>query len=304
MKLEKISYKGWDNCLQLSNEFATLVVTLDVGPRIISYALKGGKNVFKNYEEMMGVTEGAEWMIFGGHRLWHAPEDALRTYAPDFGPVAHEWDGVTLTLRPPEESGTGIRKELDVSLEPNSAGVRVVHRLYNHNLWDVTLAPWALSVMDAGARAIVPQEPFGPHPDFLLPARPLVLWRFTDMSDPRWHWGRKYIQLQQDPGKPMPQKLGLFNHHGWAACAVNACLFVKKYPALSDAPHADMGANTEIFTNGDMLELETLGPLARIPSGGQVAHVEHWGLFPVKVDEREENIEQSVLPCVDKVSNV
>ena len=252
----------------------------------------------------MGVTEGSEWMIFGGHRLWHAPEDEVRTYAPDFKPVDHEWDGATLTLRPPEESGTGIRKELEVTLDPKGAGVRVMHRLYNHNLWKIALAPWALSVMDSGARAIIPQEPFGPHPEFLLPARPLVLWRFTDMSDPRWHWGQKYIQLQQDPSNPMPQKLGLFNHHGWAACAVNDCLFVKKYPSLPDQQHTDMGANTEIFTNGDMLELETLGPLTQIPAGGRAEHVEHWGLFPVQVDTREESIEQNVLPCVDKVAYV
>ncbi|MCC5850432.1 MAG: hypothetical protein JJU29_20290 [Verrucomicrobia bacterium] len=304
MKLEKTTYKGWENCLRLFNDTVELVVTLDVGPRIISYALKNGKNVFKNYDEMMGLTSGSEWMIFGGHRLWHAPEDAVRTYAPDFGPVDHEWDGATLILRPPEETGTGIRKEMEISLDPTGSGVRVLHRLFNHNLWDVELAPWALSVMDRGARAIVPQEPFGDHPNHLLPARPLVLWRFTDMADPRWKWGTRFIELQQDPANDAPQKVGLFNHHGWAACAVNEALFVVKYPVHAGKSHADMGANTELFTNGDMLEVETLGPLTRIPAGGMASHPEHWGLFPVDVPAEEENIEQVVLPCVNKVANV
>ena len=304
MNPEKTTYKGWDNCLKLSNESVELVVTLDVGPRIISYALTGGKNVFKNYEEMMGVTAGEEWMIFGGHRLWHAPEDEVRTYAPDFGPVESSWEGGVLTLRPPEEARTGIRKEIEIRLNPHDSGVRVVHRLYNHNLWEVELAPWSLSVMDRGARAIVPQEPFGPHPQHLLPARPLVLWRFTDMSDPRWTWGKGFVQLQQDPAVESPQKVGMFNSLGWVACAVNDALFVVKTAVSAGKPHADLGVNTELFTNGDMLEVETLGPLTRIPPGGVAEHTEHWGLFPAKVEKSEESIEQTVLPCVHKVGDV
>lgn len=304
MQLEKISYKGWDNCLRLANDEVELIVTLDVGPRVISYARKGGKNVFKNYEDMMGVKEGSEWMIFGGHRLWHAPEDAVRTYAPDFGPVDHAWDGGSLVLRPPEESGTGIRKEMEITLAPSGSGVRVVHRLYNHNLWDTELAPWCLSVMDRGARAIVPQEPFGAHPEHLLPARPLVLWRFTDMSDPRWTWGKRFIQLQQDPAAEAPQKVGMFNARGWVACVVNDSLFVVKHPVHPHKPHADMGSNVELFTNGDMLEVETLGPLNRIPAGGVAEHVEQWGLFGVIPEKSDESIEQTVLPCVNKVANV
>lgn len=279
MKLEPTEYKGWKNCLRLSNDHAELVITLDVGPRIISYALKGGRNVFKNYEEQMGVTSGDEWAIFGGHRLWHAPEDEARTYAMDFDPVEHEWNGISLILRPREEALTGIRKEMEITLHPDSACVRVAHRLYNHNLWDVELAPWCLSVMDKGARAIVPQEPFGEHPAHLLPARPLVLWPFTDMADSRWTWGTRYVQLQQDPSLDMPQKVGMFNSLGWAACAVNEALFIVKYPVNSGKTHADMGANTELFTNGDMLEVETLGPLGKIVPGGRVEHVESWGLF-------------------------
>jgi hypothetical protein len=33
--LEKISYGGWTNCLKLSGDGIELIVTLDVGPRVI-----------------------------------------------------------------------------------------------------------------------------------------------------------------------------------------------------------------------------------------------------------------------------
>jgi hypothetical protein len=303
MIFEKTTYRGWKNCLRLANDYVELVITLDVGPRIISYALKGGKNVFKNYEEMMGVTEGTEWMIFGGHRLWHAPEDPLRTYAFDFDPVAYEWSGGVLTLRPPEEKATGLRKEILITLAPNSSQVKVVHRLYNQALWEVELAPWCLSVMDKGARAIVPQEPHGAHPDYLLPARPLVVWRFTDMADPRWTWGSRYIQLRQEASGG-PQKVGVFNSLGWAACAVNQSLFIVKYQVNPGKAHADCGVNTELFTNEDMLEVETLGALTRIAPGGMAEHIENWGLFAQEVGPSEAEISAAVLPCVEKVANV
>ncbi len=303
MKLETTEYKGWKNCLRLSNGHVELVMTLDVGPRIISYALKGGRNVFKNYEEMMGKTSGDEWFIFGGHRLWHAPEDEVRTYSMDFDPVEHEWNGVSLTLRQRVESLTGIRKEMEITLDPDSCGVRVVHRLYNQTLWDVELAPWCLSVMDKGARAIVPQEPYGEHPIHMLPARPLVLWPFTDMADPRWTWGTRYLQLQQDPKRETPQKAGVFNSHGWAACAVNGAVFIVKYPVNKGKPHADMGSNTELFTNGDMLEVETLGPLSKLVPGGKVEHVESWGLFAATPGPSESDLDAILPKMLGQVAN-
>ena len=302
--LDTLSYKGWKNCLRLANESVELIVTTDVGPRIISYSLLGGRNVFKQYDEMMGATSGNEWMIFGGHRLWHAPEDAVRTYAPDFEPVAYAWDGRVLTLRPPEEADTGIRKEMEIHLAEEGPGVRVVHRLYNHNLWEVELAPWCLSVMDRGARAVAPQEPFGPHPENLLPARPLVLWPFTDMADPRWTWGTRYLQLQQDPDRDSPQKVGFFNSLGWVACFVNDSLFVVKYAVHPKAAHADLGANTELFTNGDMLEVETLGALTRIAPGGNAEHTEHWGLFPAEGGTSEAELDTVLLPRIAEVDDV
>ena len=70
---EKVEYRGWKNNIKLTNGEAELIVTLDVGPRVIRYALAGGKNVFKEYDEQMGKSGESEWMIRGGHRLWAAP---------------------------------------------------------------------------------------------------------------------------------------------------------------------------------------------------------------------------------------
>jgi hypothetical protein len=46
VKVEKIEYKGWRNCYQVSNGEVALVVTSDVGPRVISFGFVGGQNLF------------------------------------------------------------------------------------------------------------------------------------------------------------------------------------------------------------------------------------------------------------------
>src|SRR5271168_771792 len=81
--IEKVPYQGWPNCYRVTNGEVELIVTSDIGPRIMRFGFVGGKNLFKEYEDQLGGTGEAEWKLRGGHRIWSAPEDAKRTYALD-----------------------------------------------------------------------------------------------------------------------------------------------------------------------------------------------------------------------------
>jgi hypothetical protein len=272
-----LAYGGWPNCVRLTDGRLELVVTLDVGPRVIRFGTVGGPNLFKEFPEQLGKTSGPEWLGFGGHRLWHAPEVAPRTYAPDFDPVEHDWDGTTLTLRTTTEPTTGIRKEITIRLAEGC--VRLNHRLVNENLWVVEVAPWCLSIMAPGGRALVPQEPFVEHGVSFTPARPVVLWRFTRMNDPRYTWGDRLIQFRHDEELPTKQKFGLANTQGWAAYELGTQLFVKTFAHLEGLNYPDMGCNCEFFTMPGFLEVETLGPLTALQPGDGTDHAETWFLF-------------------------
>ncbi len=295
--METVNYGGWANCIRLSNGEIELVATTDVGPRVIRLGFVGGQNLFKNYDAQLGRTGDAEWNIFGGHRLWHAPEVVPRTYAPDNGPVEHDWNGATLVLRS-SEGVNGLDKEVRVTVSPTSPRVEVAHRLVNRNPWAIELAPWALSVMAQGGRAVYPQEEYIPHPDVLVPARPLVLWHFNDMSDPRWTWGRRYIQLRQDPTATTKLKIGMANKQGWAAYLLGGEALVIRYAYDPRANYADMGCNTETYTDPDMLEVETLGPVTRLEPGDHVDHLESWTLAKVECGSDEAEIDAKLMPIV------
>jgi hypothetical protein len=260
----------------------------------------GGQNLFKEFKDQLGKTGGDEWRSYGGHRLWHAPEDARRTYWPDNSPVKYSWDGRTLKLTQSIEQTTGIVKEIEITLDPDDNHVTLVHRLTNKGLWDIELAPWSLTVMSEGGRAIFPQEPYRPHPEYLLPARPLVLWAYTDMNDPRWKWGTKYIQLRQDTKAKTKQKIGLMNTLGWAAYSLNGDIFVKRFRYDSGANYPDFGCNMETYTDPDILEIETLGALGKLPSNGSVEHVEQWFLFHQQIGESDSEIDRLLLPLIQQ----
>jgi len=311
MKMEKIAYGGWPNCIRMSNGTVEVVATTDVGPRVIRYGFVGQQNEFFEDPEQMGKTNSAEWLAFGGHRLWLSPEAKPRSYFPDSQPVKYEQKGDTLRLIQPVETTNGIQKTIEITLAPTGSHVKVVHGLTNHNLWDVEVAPWTLTVMSPGGKAIFPQEPYSPHPDipdvpgqvidkrFYLSVRTLVLWSYTNLHDPRWVFTNKYLLLKQDPKATKPQKIGLSNRQNWGAYLRNGHLYVKKVVYQEGATYPDHGCSFETFTNAAMLELEGLGPLSKLPPEGSVSHQEDWYLFDgAAADDTDASLDAAVLPKV------
>lgn len=303
--METISYGGWNTCFRLTNGVIELIVTGDVGPRIIRFGMVGGKNVFKEFPEMMGRTGGDEWRVYGGHRLWHAPESHPRTYFPDNQPVTAEPIPGGMRVTQPPEPTTGIQKTMEIFPDETSARVTVVHHLKNTGLWTVKLAPWALSVMDAGGTAIVPLPPRRPHsPQNLLPVARLNLWGYTNLADPRWLWGENYVLLRQDARQPDAQKIGVRAPDGWAAYANHGMLFISRVTFNETAEYPDGGSNIELFTDAAMLEVETLGGLVQLAPGKTVSHTETWFLFSdVPAPATEADVRRDILPHVAATAN-
>lgn len=296
--MERVEFGGWKHCVRLANAEVELIVTTDVGPRIARVGFIGGDNLMAEFPKQQGLTGGDQWRLYGGHRLWHAPEAIPRTYFPDNDPVDFKWDADRneLTLTPQPETTCGMQKQIAISLEPDRNVARVAHRITNIGLWSVSFSPWALSVMAPNGRVIVPQEDFIPHSEHLLPARPLVLWHYLDMSDPRYTWGRKYVQLRQDTAAKTNTKFGVRNTKGWAAYTLNDTLFVKRFGFDPAAEYPDFGCNAEFYTDHTFIEVESLGPFRAVEPGETVEHVEIWGLKRATVGDDDDAIDAVALP--------
>jgi hypothetical protein len=278
VKVERVTYFNQPDCIRLSNGTVEVIVTTAIGPRVIRYGFVGGDNLLAELPDTTVKSELGEWKPWGGHRLWTAPEHMPRSYSPDNGPVAATVDGATVRLVQPVEPRTGIVKELTVTLAATGTEVTVGHRLTNRGLWAIDVAPWALTIMNPDGTVIIPQEPYASHDDALLPVRAMTMWAYTDLSDPRWTLGPRFIRLRTDGSRSGSQKIGVANKRGWAAYARGRQLFIKRYAWDESRTYPDYGVNTEAYTAGTFIELETLGPMATLAPGSSADHQEQWSL--------------------------
>lgn len=304
--IDIIEYRGWKNNLRLSNDSTELVVTLDVGPRIICYQAPKGFNVLKNYDEQMGGVNETAWQIRGGLRFWLAPEDLTRTYFPDNRPVKHEQVGPgAVRLIPPPEREYGVQKEMQVELAATGSRVSITLKVTNIGHSVLELAPWAPTVMAPGGVEIIPQPPHRNHPgdpknarspaDF-APSQQIILWPYFDFTDTRWSLGSRYFLLRQDATKG-PTKFGLAHRAGWVAYLNRGNLFVKQITYVEGAVYPDMGTNYQTFTNEDMLEMETVGILSQLKPGQSAELSEQWDLFTnVPSVSSEADVDRHILP--------
>lgn len=302
MQNQKKPFGGWQNNLSLSNDHAELIITLDVGPRLISYRTPHGENVFKNYDAQMGGSGESEWMIRGGHRLWIAPEGDI-SYTFDNSPVKYETTANGVRIENDPVAPWGIRRAITVSLAENSSEVTVHHCLTNEGTKPAEIASWGLSVMAPGGLEIIPLPALGEHPRDLLPNRLIVPWPYTDMTDPRFRFGWQFITLRQtDDGTPT--KLGLAHKEKWIAYLNGDGLFVKSFDYVEGATYPDFGCNFETFTNSEMLEIESLGPIRMLQPGESAEHTEKWYLLsdvPQPPSLQEEDIAAWIAPLLARI---
>jgi hypothetical protein len=304
VKVEKTEYKGWHNCYRVTNGEVELIVTGDVGPRIIRFGFVGGQNVFKEYAEQMGKTGEEKFQLRGGDRVWKAPEDPIATWAPDNVPVEITATPTGLVARAPVEPLTNLQKEIEVSLAPSGSEVTVAHRITNKSLFTLEFAPWVLTMMAPGGMGITGFPPRGRHPINLEATNPLVMWAYTNLADKRLTFTKKYLILRQDPNNSEAQKVGLFNRDTWAAYLINGEAFVKRATADPSKTYTDFGCSFETFTNNEFLEIETLGPITKVAPGKTEEQVEHWSLHRnVKLGAlTDEDIDAVLLPLVHLAS--
>ena len=294
--MKTVRFLGQD-CVELSNESLSILVTQSVGPRVISLRIKDGQNIFAELPDVTLDCPGkGDFHLYGGHRLWHAPEEPRRTYLPDDDPVDVTPLGNGLSLKQKPENETGIQKEIKIQLSQDQSAVHVEHILTNHGVWPVTLAPWAITQVKPGGVAILPQnlEFWDQNPT--LANRPLSLWPYTDINSPHIQWGNQVILIRADMSEGH-LKIGFPNPRGWLAYWLSGTLFVKRAGFDFQADYFDFGSSSECYCKDVFLELETLGPITTLNPGGSTHHIETWEVYtevewPDNIDDLIQFIEK------------
>ena len=278
--IKSTEYQNLQNCLEISSGDAKLIISTDVGPRILFYGFDGSENILGWHPEAEANTALGKWKPYGGHRLWRAPENMPLSYAPDNAPVEFTKEGeFSARLVPPLESATHLQKEMRVTLAASGTGVTIDHKITNHGDEETEIAAWALTIMRPGGEVIIPNEPFRPYgPETLLPVRSMALWSYTDFTDPRWKFEKEQVRLRVDEKINTQQKIGVLNRQGWAGYEWKALSFVKRFDFVEDEVYPDMNSNMEVYTDGGFVEIETLSPLKKLKKAEAIQHTEVWEL--------------------------
>lgn len=288
------SYKAYGRVLSISNGVVEAYVTLDVGPRIIRYGFVGSQNIMNddrslftpsakdNYEDYFG--KGKKWDNMGGHRIWASPESYPETYYPDSEPIKYEITENGAVFTPAPEKENGMSKQLEIKMDADDTNMQVIMRIKNISDKPLKYSIWGLSVSAKNGTVIIPMNT---NDTGLLSNRIISVWPYTDMSDERLYWGKKYVTLKQDVNAKCPIKLGFDLNGGKVFYVLGDEVFCKRYEVNHpNGTYPDGGCSFETYTNADFIELESLGELKTFASGETASHSEFWSLLkkPCEVD--------------------
>ncbi len=286
IKFEEITYKTFGRCISMSNGTVELLVTLDLGPRIIRFSRIGGENLMMEngdfsinqdanaplFAEKFGADLGT-FRNYGGHRLWASPEAMPRTYYPDNEPVGYHAEGNCLTLTPPPQRWNAQQLEMKILMAESGTQVDIYHTITNLGAWPQKIAPWAISMLAAGGTEVIPMPQ---RPSGFLHNRKIALWDYTKMNDPRIVWGDRFILVKQDKTIHTPLKFGIDSQHGWSAYFNFGDVFLKRFDLIDGAEYPDGGMNFETYACADFIEMESLGEYRTINPNESISHHERW----------------------------
>ena len=260
--------------LWLSDEHAEVGLALDFGLRIIHVSCPGMENLF--YEQPAdlsdGVTTEEGWKLYGGHRLWMAPESKLSN-CPDNDPVTYTLEGNSVLAEQQVEPWLGIRKKLRITF--TGTGVQVDNIIENASHKEIVGAAWGVNTLAGLGKAYVEFPNYGVGD--CRPHRVVSLWSTTDLHDERIRFSADSLQVTHAPSEKY-FKLGLYSHTGKATYENKGQRLTLTFaaPPMSQLP--DLGCNFELYMCRQFMELESLGIDHTLQPGQSMTHTEHWAL--------------------------
>ncbi len=264
-ELRTIRYDSRDDCLELSNAVARLVIVPASGGRIVHYSRDGGPSFFIGGCQ---IDIGPELEYPPSHQtLWTGSYKAEA-----LGPLS-----VRLTSSKDKATGVQIVKVVELA----ATGARVTLRQTMNNvgskeiaycLWDRTMTGASYAFFELNAKSRFPARwsmRRGEHGAYRYDGK-------TPGSPRVKIVGNLLVTV---PGKKM-EKVAADNVAGWIAGFRDGWLYVKHFPVYADGDYADGGNSVEIWVNaaGTRTEIEPLSPKVKLRPGESYRFVENWDL--------------------------
>lgn len=261
----------WGRVLWLTSGTAEIGVALEFGLRVVHISCPGMENLC--YEQPADLSDGFStpggWRLYGGHRLWLAPESD-DSYFPDNAPVAYTSEPNGILMEQPDP-WLGIRKQLRITMTP--AGVDVENIIINDSDHPIQGSSWGISTLAAGGTAVI--NIGNANPGGYGPQRVVSLWSGTSLHDQRVRFTKDTLTAVHKPTRDY-FKIGLYCDPGKAIYENKGQRLTLTFGAEGLHNHPDCGCNFELFMSASFMELETLGTNHCLQPGEAMSHAETW----------------------------
>jgi hypothetical protein len=259
---------------RLDSAHAWLEALATSGPRIVRLGLAGSdRNLLAETPDDGWETPLGRYELFGGHRLWFAPEDPQLVAVPDSTGLRLTESERGVELEGAPEPATGLVRSIAIELDADGPAVELAHRLANHGDRPIELAPWSITQLPLGGTAVLPQSQVGDGP-LVNPDRLVVLWPYSSWDDERLLLGDDELRVRGSAGDRL--KIGTFVGAGRVDYSRDGATLVSRFAAQRGKVHPDLGSNVEVFVGDRYIEIEVLGPLAALEPGDSVELAVRW----------------------------
>ena len=274
------NYHGWSNAVSINNGVVEAVVVPTDG-RVQQFRFLGDTNgVFWENSALWGKTRSGFYPNFGGDKAWPSPQS-------DWGwPPPKGFDGSIetvsftngiVTLVSPVDTTYNIRTTRIIELLSNEPVMRIrtiFERTAPTDMTNKSLGVWidCQAAVTGDSRCYVPVPSPSIFPNGFTTNGSA---QFTTALPAGYASANGLISFKPDSRN---HKLGF---DGGTLVLVGTDLSLRvDAPRIPDATYPDGNSSTEVYTAGSSyFELEMLGPLEKLPVGGQMEFVTTYRLF-------------------------
>ncbi|MCS7254249.1 MAG: DUF4380 domain-containing protein [Armatimonadota bacterium] len=295
VKVEQISYRGWDDSYRITNGIVEVVVVPKIG-RIMSYRFVGGENILWENEKWFGKLRADakpnEWANFGGDKVWPGPQNQWkevmgRSWPPDEAfdggeCTANELvDGVELVTPVSPHYGAWLVREIRLSAD--STRLTIKQRLEKLRLPIVDMLIWSVTQIRSPDLVLLPIDPKSKFENGF------TILGGGDVEPQYRRREGNFLLVRRHP--LIPTKVGTDSTECWLASFHGNVLFTQHAKFVKDAVYPDGGCTVEVYTNPDELpyvELELMSPIFKLGLGEEAQFDISWQLHKLEATPKND----------------
>lgn len=278
---EQIRFFGYDDCIELKNESTRVVLCPAAGGRVLVYALRGKNALYLDEAEAGYLYRPGTRSTMSAGRFDIGPEKIIPP-RPELW--MGRWQGESTgprsaRLTSQKDTATGVQLVRDFKLADEGSRLQCTQTIHNVSQRVTEWCHWSRTFALGNGICVIPLSKTSRFPEHYVMYEDGDTLNFRP-RDPKIKRVRDHLVISGVPRKP---KLGMDSTVGWFAYLMkNDLMFVKRYPTYPDRVYNEVaGLTISIWYPEDRrVELEPIGPRARLAPGQSEFFTETWELVP------------------------